>query len=179
VAHFTAVADASPVPIVLYNIPYRTGEALEPDGVLALAEHPNIVGIKQSVPLDAAALRVLAESPPDFAVLCGEDPFMFPTALLGAAGAIAASAHVCTKRIVAMVDAGREGRVEDGRRHHTALLSVLRACFAEPSPTVFKGILHREGLIESPGVRLPLVPASPAAVDAAVAAVAAAVDAGV
>jgi 4-hydroxy-tetrahydrodipicolinate synthase len=172
VAHFTAVADASPVPIVLYNIPYRTGEALEPDGVLALARHPNIVGIKQSVGLDAAALRILAEAPPDFAVLCGEDPYLFPTALLGGAGAIAASAHLCTRRIVDMVDAGLEGRVAQGRAHHAALLPVIRAAFAEPSPTVLKGILHRQGLIESPGVRLPLVPASNQAVDAALAAVA-------
>ena len=174
VAHFTAVADASPVPVILYNIPYRTGEALDPDGLLRLAEHPNIVGVKQSVGLEIAALRILAESPPDFAVLCGEDPFLFPTALLGGAGAIAASAHLCTRRIVAMVDAGLDGRVEEGRAHHAALLPVIAAAFAEPSPTVIKGVLHRQGLIASAGVRLPLVPASTAAVDAAMAAVAAA-----
>jgi 4-hydroxy-tetrahydrodipicolinate synthase len=173
VAHFTAVADASPVPVVLYNIPYRTGEALEPDGLLRLASHPNIIGVKQSVGLDHAALRILAESPPDFAVLCGEDPYLFPSAVLGGAGAIAASAHLCTERIVAMVDAGLNGRVEEGRAHHEALLSVIAAAFAEPSPTVIKGILHRGGLIASAGVRLPLVAASTAAVDRAMAAFAA------
>ncbi len=174
VAHFTAVADASPVPIILYNIPHRTGEALEPDGLLHLAGHENIVGVKQSVDLDGAALRVLAESPPEFAVLCGEDAFLFPTTLLGGAGAIAASAHLCTRRIVAMVDAALDGHVEEGRAHHEALLPVMAAAFAEPSPSVFKGVLHAQGLIGSPAVRLPLVPASTAAVDRALTAVTAA-----
>ena len=173
VAHFTAVADASPIPVVLYNIPYRTGEALEPESLLRLASHPNIVGVKQSVNLDLSTLRILAETPQDFAVLCGEDAYLFPTALLGGAGAIAASAHLCTSRIVAMVDAGLDGRVEEGRVHHEALLPVIAAAFAEPSPTVIKGILHHQGLISSPRVRLPLVPASPEAVDAAMAAIAA------
>jgi 4-hydroxy-tetrahydrodipicolinate synthase len=172
IAHFETVADASPLPVMMYNIPYRTGEALEPDGLLRLAEHPNIVGVKQSVGLDADTLRILAESPSDFAVLCGEDAYVFPTTLLGGSGAISASAHVCPKRIVDMVTAGMNGRIEEGRAQHDRLLPVIRAAFAEPSPTVFKGILHRQGLIASPAVRLPLVEASTASVDTAMAAIA-------
>ena len=73
-----------------------------------------------------------------------------------------------------MVDAGLEGRVGAGLAHHAAMLPVVEAMFAEASPTVFKGVLHRQGLIASPAVRLPLVAASTGAVDAAMAAIAAA-----
>lgn len=172
VSHFETVADASPVPIVLYNVPYRTGEVLEPDSLLKLASHPNIVGVKQSVGLDEATLRILAESPSDFAILCGEDPYIFPTTLLGGVGTIAASAHVCTERFISMIDAGLDRRLEEARRHHEALLPVIKAVFAEPNPSVIKGVLHRQGLISSAAVRLPLVPASSDAVERALAAVA-------
>jgi 4-hydroxy-tetrahydrodipicolinate synthase len=170
-AHFEAVADASPVPLLLYNIPYRTGLALESETILALAKHPNIVGVKQSVPLDRGALRVLAEAPSDFAVLCGEDPYLFPATILGGAGAIAASAHFCTARVVEMIDAALAGNVGAGLARHEALLPVVESCFAEPSPTVIKGVLHARGLIASPAVRLPLLPATPVAVAASLTAI--------
>lgn len=173
-AHFEAIAEASPVPIMVYNIPERTAQTMDPDTLLELAHHPNIVGVKQSVPLDVPAMRVIAESPRDFAVLCGEDPYLFPSALLGASGAITAAAHLCPERIVAMIQAGLEGRVDEGRMHHEVLLPLIGACFAEPSPTIFKGVLHRQGHISSPSVRLPLVPASSLAIDRAMAALSAA-----
>lgn len=161
IAHFKAVAAASPVPIVLYNIPYRTGVLLEPDGLLELADTPNIVGVKHAVgAIDAGTLRVLAEAPPDFAILGGDDMYLFPMALLGASGAIAASAHVCTERFVEMIECGAVGKVDEGRRHHEELLPVVTACFAEPSPAVSKGVLHEQGLIPTPIVRPPFANAS-------------------
>jgi 4-hydroxy-tetrahydrodipicolinate synthase len=173
--HFRAVATASPVPVVVYNIPARTGRVLEADGVLELARTPNIVGIKQAVDgLDAATLDILAGAPSSFAVLGGDDAYVFPTVLLGGAGAIAASAHVCTERFVALVDCGLAGKVDEGRAHHEALLPVVQACFAEPNPSVFKGVLEAQGRIPTAAVRLPLLPASSAAVERAVAAVEAA-----
>jgi len=175
VAHFSEVAQASPVPIVVYNIPYRTGRALEADGLLELARTPNVVGLKQAVgSLDAATLRVLAESPDDFHVLGGEDPYLFPTALLGGSGAICASAHLCTERFVAMIECGLAGKVDEGRAHHETLAPVVAAGFAEPNPCVFKAVLHAQGKIPTPDLRLPMTPASPAALDRALAAVEAA-----
>jgi len=175
VAHFEAVAAASPVPVVLYNVPSRTGQVLEPESLLRLANTPNIVAVKQSMgTLDVGTLRVLAEAPPDFALLGGDDPIMFPLVLLGAAGAIAASAHVCTRRYVEMIECGLAGKVDEGRAHHEALLPVARACFAEPNPAVFKGVLAAQGLIATPDVRAPLANASPAAVEAALEAITAA-----
>ncbi len=175
VAHFRAVAAASPVPVLAYNIPYRTGRALESDGLLEVAAIPNMGGVKQAVgALDGDTLRVLAGAPSDFSLLGGEDPYLFPTVLLGGAGAICASAHLCTDRFVAMIECGLAGKVEEGRAHHEALLPVVAGGFAEPNPAVFKGVLHAQGRIPTPELRLPMTSASPAAVERALAAVAAA-----
>jgi len=175
VAHFEAIAAASPVPLVLYNIPSRTGRVLEPDGLLGLATHPNITGVKQSAGgIDEATARIVAEAPAGFSVLSGDDAFVFPLVLLGGTGAVAASAHVCTRRWVELVECALAGKVDEGRAHHEALLPVVSACFAEPNPAVFKGVLAAQGLIPTPDLRLPLVNASTAAVDAALATIAAA-----
>lgn len=175
VAHMQAVAAASPVPIILYNIPYRTGRALDAASILELAGSRNVAGIKQAVGgIDIDTLEVLAGMPPGFSVLGGEDTHLLPTVLLGAAGAICASAHVCTERFVAMIECGLAGKVEEGRAHHEALLPVVRACFAEPNPSVFKGVLHALGRIPTPDLRLPLLSASHPAVETALTAVIAA-----
>ncbi len=174
VAHFRAVADASPVPVVLYNVAFRTGRNLSAAGVLEAATHPNIVGIKQAAAgLDLDTLELLRGAPDDFAVLGGEDPFLFPVVLMGGAGAICASAHVCTEQFVSMIECAMAGKVEEGRAHAEALLPVVNACFAEPNPAVFKGVLHAQGRIPTPDVRMPLTNASQAAVDTALAAIAA------
>lgn len=173
IEHMRVVAAASPVPVVLYNIPVRTGRVIETAGLLELARTPNIVGVKQAVDgIDLATLEVLAGAPSEFAILGGDDPYLYPTVLLGGAGAICASAHVCTDRFVAMIECGLAGKVDEGRAHHEALLPVVKACFAEPNPAVFKAVLHAQGRIPTPDLRLPLTPASPEARDAALAAVA-------
>jgi 4-hydroxy-tetrahydrodipicolinate synthase len=172
VAHYKEVAAKSPVPVVVYNIPGRTGRLLEPDGLLELANTPNIIGVKQSVSaLDDGTLRVLAEAPEDFAILGGDDYLVFPLVLTGGSGTICASSHLLTKRWVALVECALAGKVDEGRAHHEALLPVTAACFAEPNPAVFKGVLHAQGRIPTPDVRLPLVNASSSAVDRALAAV--------
>ncbi len=177
VAHFEAVATASPVPIVIYNIGIRTGRHLSAASVLELARQPKFAGIKQAATgLDLDTLELLrgTNELDGFAVLGGEDPFLFPIALMGGAGAICASAHVCTERFVEMIECGLAGKVEEGRAHAEALLPVVQSLFTEPNPAVFKGVLHAQGRIPTPDVRLPLMNASAATVDAALAAVAAA-----
>ena len=170
VAHYVEVAKASPVPVVMYNIPARTGRMLEPDGLLELASTPNIAGVKQAVGgIDEGTLRILAEAPDDFAVLGGDDPFLLATVLMGGAGTICASAHVCTERFVAMIECGLAGKVDEGRAHHEALLPVVAACFAEPNPAVFKAVLHAQRRIPTPDVRLPLLGASAGALERALA----------
>jgi 4-hydroxy-tetrahydrodipicolinate synthase len=171
VAHLQAVAERSPVPLIVYNIPYRTGRGLGSTSLLELAGTDNVVGVKQAVGgIDADTLQVLAEAPDTFSVLGGDDAFLFPLVLMGGAGAIAASANVATERFAAMIDDGLGGRLEDGRRHAQALLPLVLALFAEPSPAVLKAVLHAQGKIPTPHVRMPLSDASPAAADHALAA---------
>jgi 4-hydroxy-tetrahydrodipicolinate synthase len=175
VAHLKTVAAASPVPVVIYNIPARTGRDLGPAGMLELANTPNITGVKQAqAALDAETLEILARAPRSFSVLGGEDTLLFPITLMGGAGTISAAAHVCTARFVAMIECGLASKVEDGRAHAEVLLPVVQAMFAEPNPSVFKGVLCEQGKIPTPDVRLPLVNASRAAVDRALEAIAAA-----
>ena len=173
VAHFTEVAERSPVPLVLYNVPYRTARGLGATGLLELAAHPNVAGVKQAVGgVDVDTLRVLAEAPQSFAVLAGDDAFLLPTVLMGGAGAIAAAAHVGTADFVRMIHDGLAGRVADARVRAEALLPVALALFAEPNPAVIKGVLHAQGRIPTPDVRMPLTNASTSALDDALAAIA-------
>jgi 4-hydroxy-tetrahydrodipicolinate synthase len=172
VEHYRVVAEASPVPLVAYNIPSRTGRGLSARSLLEVAAITNVVGVKQAVAtLDVDTLEVLAQAPPGFAVLSGDDYLAFPTVCLGGAGGITASAHVCTSRFVAMVECGLAGKLEDGRHHAEALLPVIEAAFAEPNPAVFKGVLHAQGRIATPDVRMPLGNASTASIDRCLAAI--------
>jgi 4-hydroxy-tetrahydrodipicolinate synthase len=165
VAHFRAVAAASPVPVIVYNIPSRTGRDIGARGLLELAQAPNIAGVKQAVAaLDADTLEVLANAPDGFGVLGGEDTLLFPLMCMGAVGTISAAAHLCTERFVAMIECGLAGKIEDGRAHAEALLPVIRAAYADPNPAIFKGVLHAQGRIATPDVRLPLTNGSAEAV---------------
>jgi 4-hydroxy-tetrahydrodipicolinate synthase len=173
VAHFAAVAERSPVPLIAYNIPYRTGRGLGVAALLELAAIDNVAGVKQSVgALDADTLAVLAAAPEGFALLGGDDAFLFPTMLMGGAGAIAAGAHVATERFVAMLADGAAGRVAAGRAHAEAQLPLVQAVFAEPNPAVIKGLLHAAGQLATPDVRMPLTPVSAGALRRAQAALA-------
>jgi 4-hydroxy-tetrahydrodipicolinate synthase len=168
VDHFQAVAARSTVPLIVYNIPYRTGRGLGSAALLELAHTENIVGVKQAVGgLDTDTLQLLADAPPTFAILGGDDAFLYPLILMGARGAIAASANVATSRFAAMIDDGLSGNVAEGRAHAEALLPLVLALFAEPSPAVIKGVLHAQGTIATPSVRMPLADGSPTGVDAA------------
>ena len=175
VAHFRTISEQTAVPMVVYNIPARTGRGMTSATLLEVAALPNVVGLKQAVgALDEDTLRVLAHGPSSFAVMSGDDAVILPMILQGGTGAIAASAHVCTERFVAMVECGLSGKLDDAAAHAAALLPVVAAGFAEPNPAVFKGALAAQGLIPTPDVRLPLLNASAQAVDALLAAIAAA-----
>lgn len=165
VAHYRAVAAASPVPVIAYNVPARTGRDLGAAGLLELASVPNVAGVKQAVAtLDADTLEVLASAPDGFSILGGEDTLLFPLMCMGAVGTISAAAHLCTERFVAMIECGLAGKIEDGRAHAEALLPVIRAAYVDPNPAVFKGVLHAQGRIATPDVRLPLTNGSPGAI---------------
>jgi 4-hydroxy-tetrahydrodipicolinate synthase len=110
---------------------------------------------------------LLASAPSDFTVLCGDDAFILPLLLMGARGAIAASAHLCTERFATLVAAAADGRIDEAREHAEALLPLVLALFAEPSPAVLKAMLHEAGRIATPAMRMPLQAASPAGLERA------------
>ncbi|MET0418072.1 MAG: dihydrodipicolinate synthase family protein [Actinoplanes sp.] len=160
VAYLTGLAAASPAPIVLYHVPYRTGQPLSANAVRRIAAIGNVIGVKYAAGgIDAATVELMADLPPGFAVLAGDDMFIAPMLALGAHGAIAASAHVATAGYAKLIEAG------GAPGHRLALLSA--ALFAEPNPTVIKGVLHAQGRIPTAAVRLPLLPASAGSVGAA------------
>lgn len=166
VEHYRVVAAESPVPVVAYNIPSRTGRGLGAASLLELAGIPKVAGVKQSVAaLDLDTLEVLSSAPDGFSMLSGDDYLAYPMICMGAVGGITASAHVCTARWVAMVECALAGKLDDGRVHAEALLPVVQTAFAEPNPSVFKGVLHAQGRIETPDVRMPLAKASSGAVE--------------
>lgn len=161
-AHFTHLAAASPVPLVVYHIPYRTGQHLSTDALRRLADLPGVVGVKYAVGgIDADTVALLADLPPGFAVLGGDDTFISPLLALGAHGGILASAHVATAEFVQLVDAWRAGNVAQSRTLGHRLAALSTALFAEPNPAVVKSVLNAQGRIPTAAVRLPLLPAGP------------------
>ncbi|MFI5930422.1 dihydrodipicolinate synthase family protein [Micromonospora sp. NPDC051543] len=159
-AHFAHLAEESPVPLVVYHVPYRTGQQLGADDLRRLAEVPGVVGVKYATGgIDADTVDLLADIPPGFAVLGGEDPLLSPLLALGAHGAIVASAQVAAAEFVRLVGHWQAGDVVRGRSLGHRLAGLSTALFAGPNPTVIKAVLHARGRIPTPTVRLPLLPA--------------------
>ena len=158
--HFSALADATARPILIYNIPYRTGVNMGNDTMLRLAERSNIVGVKDCCADPAQTLDLIRQKPAGFTVLTGEDAHFYSALTSGADGAILASAHVHTAGFAAIRDkllAGDQpGALADWQR----LVDIPRLLFSEPSPGAIKHWLWRAGLIDSPEMRLPMVPVS-------------------
>ncbi len=166
-AHFTHLAAHSPVPLVVYHIPYRTAQPLTAAVLRELGRLPNVAGIKLATGgVDGEAVDLLGDCPPGFAVLAGDDLYLSPLLALGAPGGILASAHLATRHFTALAAAWAQGDAETARPLGHALARLSAAAFAEPNPTVIKGALHAQGRIPTPGVRLPLLPAGPGSVHA-------------
>ena len=157
VQHFTALADRAARPIVLYNIPYRTGVSLTNETLLELALHSNIVGMKDCGADRAQSIDFLARRPPDFRVLTGEDALYHEALADGADGAILLSAHLETEAFASVQTIMRQGDRAGARAGWKAISGLTRLLFAEPSPAPAKYWLARSGLIDSAEVRLPMV----------------------
>ena len=159
---FTAIADASAHPIVIYDIPYRTGATLELATLRTLASHPNIVATKDCGG-DALKTQALINDG-QLQVLAGEDVQIFSSLSLGGSGAIAASAHGHTERFVTLVALLSAGRVNEARALWYALLPHIQASFEEPNPAPIKGYLARLGWMRSE-MRAPMMEASSALIE--------------
>ncbi|BCY10352.1 4-hydroxy-tetrahydrodipicolinate synthase [Actinoplanes sp. L3-i22] len=168
VAHFTALAETSAVPLVVYHVPARTGQALDAATLRRIGALDRVIGVKYATgALDADVVALLADPPPGFAVLSGDDVFLSPLLALGATGGILASAHLATERFVALHRAWQDGDPATARKLTHELSPLSAALFAEPNPAVVKAVLHARGRIPTAAVRLPLLPASAAALDRA------------
>jgi 4-hydroxy-tetrahydrodipicolinate synthase len=161
IAFFRAVADASSVPIILYDIPYRTGATFEQATLLNIVAHERIVAIKDCGGNLSNTLALLASGQVD--VLCGEDLQLFNALCLGASGAIAASAHLRTEQFVTLWQQVREGRLAAARATFLGLVPLIETLFMEPNPAPVKAALALEGLIRSE-LRAPMQQASAAVV---------------
>jgi 4-hydroxy-tetrahydrodipicolinate synthase len=156
-AHFTALADHAAWPIVLYNIPYRSAVNLANETLLQLAEHPNIIGMKDCCAERAQSAEFLRLRPPGFRVLTGEDAHTFEAVSDGADGAILLSAHVETDIFASVLKHLAAGEREAALAQWQRVSELTRLLFAEPSPAPAKYWLARTGLIASPEVRSPMV----------------------
>jgi 4-hydroxy-tetrahydrodipicolinate synthase len=167
-AHFTELTRTSPVPLIVYHIPYRTAQVMRAAALRALAQLPGIVGMKYAPGhIDGETADLFGDLPPGFAVLVGDDVVLSPLLAMGASGGILASAHLATERFVELVAAWRDGDLGRARELGHVLARLSMAAFAEPNPTVIKGVLYAQNRIPTPDVRLPLLPAGPEAVKTA------------
>ncbi|HEY4171611.1 MAG TPA: 4-hydroxy-tetrahydrodipicolinate synthase [Rhodopila sp.] len=154
--HFSALADATARPILIYNIPYRTGVNLGNETMLLLAERGNIVGVKDCCADATQSFDLLRTRPSGFAVLTGEDALFYTALTQGADGGILASAHIQTRSFAAVRDMLLRGDQQAALTAWQQLVDLPRLLFAEPSPAPIKHWLWRTGLIDSPEVRLPM-----------------------
>jgi 4-hydroxy-tetrahydrodipicolinate synthase len=157
--HFTAIADASGVPICLYNVPGRTAVNMKPDTVLRLAEHPNIIGIKESSGDLAQVQHLLLGRPDGFAVISGEDWMALAIIAAGGDGLISVASNEIPRLMSQLVRRSLRGQVADAREILYQVLPLLEANFLETNPAPVKAALAAMGRIHNV-LRLPLVPLS-------------------
>jgi 4-hydroxy-2-oxoglutarate aldolase len=159
IAHYRRVADASPIPILLYSVPIFTGVTLEASEVAALAQHPNIVGIKDSSGHVMRVAEMVADTPSDFQILTGSAPTLLAGLTVGAKGAILALASALPEKCVALFELVRGGPIEKARDLQKVLLKVSKVVASEHAIAGIKFVMDQRGY--RGGIpRLPLVPLS-------------------
>jgi 4-hydroxy-tetrahydrodipicolinate synthase len=158
IAHYRAVADAVDRPIVLYNVPSRTGVSIAPETVARLAEHPRIAAIKEaSGSIDqASAIRTRS----DIAILAGDDSLCLPLCAVGARGVVSVAGHLVAPELAQLVSDARAGRLPVAEAIHRKLYPLFRALFLETNPAPVKHALKILGFTTG-ALRLPLVPVRP------------------
>jgi 4-hydroxy-tetrahydrodipicolinate synthase len=159
IAHFTAIAKSTKLPLVIYNVPGRTATNTLPETIEQLRELPNVVAIKEaSGSLDQAS-AICARTP--FTLLSGDDSLTLPMIAVGATGVISVAGNVAPAEMRALCDHARAGRIAEAQAVHRRLLPLFKALFVESNPGPVKCMLAMMGLIENE-LRLPLVPVEPA-----------------
>lgn len=158
-AHFLHVADVSPVPVVLYNVPGRVGVNLQAATTVELANHPNIVAVKEASGNLQQIMEILRDKPSDFTVLSGDDGITQPMMALGAKGVISVAANGYPQPFCKMVHLMLEDKEEEALPLHYKMLKMNGLIFADGNPAGIKALMAHEGLCKNV-LRLPLVPVS-------------------
>ena len=157
IAHFTAVADVSTVPVILYNVPGRTGCNLQPKTVAVLAEHPNIVALKEASGNMAQFMELMRLCGNKLDIYSGEDALTAPMMSMGGKGAISVLSNVVPGLAVAMTDAAKAGNFEEAARLQLSMLPLIDALFSQVNPIPAKAAVSAMGFGED-YLRMPLTP---------------------
>ncbi|WP_417445038.1 4-hydroxy-tetrahydrodipicolinate synthase [Joostella sp.] len=158
--HFKAIAEASPLPIILYNVPGRTGSNVLPETVIRLANSfKNIIGVKEAAGDIVQAMRLIKDKPKDFLVISGDDMITLPMVLAGGAGVISVIGQGFPKEFSSMVRYALRGNLDDANNIHFQLMDIIDYIFEEGNPAGIKVVFENLGLSTS-AVRLPLVKAT-------------------
>jgi len=157
IAHFTTVAQASPVPVLLYNVPGRTASNMLPSTVLKLAAHKNIIGIKEASGDLGQAMEILRSAPEGFLVISGDDLIALPMTLMGGHGVISVIGQAYPEEFSQMIQAGLDGNSARAKELHYDLMPIIDMIFEQGNPSGIKALLNKKGLCEN-SLRLPLVP---------------------
>ncbi|EJF9286048.1 4-hydroxy-tetrahydrodipicolinate synthase [Listeria monocytogenes] len=155
-AHFAAVAEASDLPVVIYNIPGRSVVNIEPETIIRLAKLPNIVGVKESSGNLDNISKIIAETSDDFQVYSGDDSLTLPILAVGGNGVISVASHIVGNEMQEMIQAFERGEVQKAAQIHRELLPLMNGLFSVPNPAPTKYLLNQQGISVGP-VRLPLV----------------------
>lgn len=155
--HFSAIADGVDMPLIVYNIPGRTGKNIENSVMLRLAEHPNIVGVKEASGSLPQVMDLIARKPDDFAVLSGDDNLCLPIVMLGGQGVISVASNIIPEEMERLVAAAVGGNAEEARKLHYRLLPLFQGLFVDTNPIPIKYAMHLKGLMEE-AYRLPMCP---------------------
>ncbi|QCJ42855.1 4-hydroxy-tetrahydrodipicolinate synthase [Bacillus sp. S3] len=155
--HFKAIAESTSLPVMLYNIPGRTGINMDVDTIVRLSNINNIVSIKEaSGNLDAIA-EIISQTSEDFTLYSGDDGLTLPILAIGGTGIISVASHVIGNEMQEMVTNFKNGHLKEAASAHWHLLPLMKALFAAPNPTPVKAALNLTG-VNVGGVRLPLIP---------------------
>jgi len=156
-AHFRAIADTSPLPIVVYNVPGRTASNIEAETTLALAEHENIAAVKEASGNLAQISEVIRHAPKDFSVLSGDDSITLGVIAGGGQGVVSVVSNAVPRHMADLCRRALEGKMEAARALHLQLHAFMQAAFCESNPIPVKASLAMMGMIQN-HLRLPLVP---------------------
>lgn len=154
--HFKAIAEATSLPVMIYNVPGRTGKNIEPETIARLAEIKNIVAVKEASGDLNQVSKIRRLTSPDFAIYSGDDSLTLPILAVGGVGIVSVASHVVGREIKTMIRRFKEGRVIDASIMHSHLLPIFQGIFVTANPIPIKHLLSEMGLPAGP-VRLPLV----------------------